>query len=69
MFVDELDALLPTRTGSLQHGYAAEVNEVLSQLNDCSKSRLLVVGATNRIEKIDPAGHGGPRRVTEALHG
>lgn len=55
LFLDELDALLPTRTGSLQHGYAAEVNEVLSQLNDCSKSRLLVVGATNRIEKIDPA--------------
>lgn len=55
LFFDELDALLPNRSGDLYHSYATEVNEFLTQLNESSKSRLLVVGATNRIEKIDPA--------------
>lgn len=55
LFFDELDALVPDRAGTLAHNYAAEVNEFLAQLNESSKSRLLVVGATNRIEKIDSA--------------
>jgi len=55
LFLDEIDALLPKRSGELYHHYAAEVNEFLAQLNEAAASRLLVVGATNRLEKIDPA--------------
>jgi SpoVK/Ycf46/Vps4 family AAA+-type ATPase len=56
LFFDELDALVPNRAGdSLSHHYAAEVNEFLSQLNEAWKSGVLVVGATNLIDRIDPA--------------
>jgi transitional endoplasmic reticulum ATPase len=37
------------------HHYAAEVNEFLVQLNECWKSKVLVIGATNLLDKIDPA--------------
>ena len=40
---------------STSHHYSAEVNELLTQLNECAKSKILVVGATNLLEKIDPA--------------
>jgi hypothetical protein len=46
LFFDELDALVPNR-GESGHHYAAEVNEFLVQLNECWKSKVLVVGATN----------------------
>jgi SpoVK/Ycf46/Vps4 family AAA+-type ATPase len=56
IFFDELDALVPNRGGAdLYHHYAAEVNEFLVQLNECWKARILVIGATNLMEKIDPA--------------
>jgi transitional endoplasmic reticulum ATPase len=55
LFLDEIDAMLPTRSPELYHSYAAEVNEFLAQVNEAAASRLLVVGATNRLDKIDPA--------------
>lgn len=55
LFLDEIDALLPSRSPELYHSYAAEVNEFLAQLNEAASKRLLVVGATNRLDKIDPA--------------
>ncbi len=56
IFLDELDAVAPNRAqGSVGHSYSAEVNELLTQLNECAKSKILVVGATNLLEKIDPA--------------
>lgn len=56
LFFDELDALVPNRAGDgLGHHYAAEVNEFLAQLNDCWKSNVLVIGATNLIKNLDPA--------------
>jgi SpoVK/Ycf46/Vps4 family AAA+-type ATPase len=56
LFLDELDALVPNRAErSLGHHYAAEVNEFLVQLNECWKTGVLVVGATNRLDGIDPA--------------
>jgi transitional endoplasmic reticulum ATPase len=55
LFLDELDALLPSRGNDVGHHYSAEVNEFLTQLNKASERRVLVVGATNRIDKIDPA--------------
>jgi SpoVK/Ycf46/Vps4 family AAA+-type ATPase len=56
LFFDELDAMTPNREGgSVSHHYASEVNEFLVQLNECSKQKILVVGATNLLERIDPA--------------
>jgi transitional endoplasmic reticulum ATPase len=56
IFLDECEALLPNRQGSgVSHHYGAEVNEFLAQLNDCWKSRILVIAATNLIENLDPA--------------
>jgi transitional endoplasmic reticulum ATPase len=56
LFFDELDAMTPNREGSsVGHHYASEVNEFLVQLNECNKHNILVVGATNLLERIDPA--------------
>jgi len=55
MFIDELDALVPNREGNINHSYAGEVNEFLSQMTDCAKHGVFIIGATNRPEKIDPA--------------
>ena len=56
LFVDELDALVPSREGDdVGHHYRAEVNEFLVQLNECSKKDILVIGATNFITNIDRA--------------
>jgi transitional endoplasmic reticulum ATPase len=38
-----------------QNHYEAEVNEFLTQLNECATRRILVVAATNRPDKIDAA--------------
>ena len=56
IFFDELDALVPNREGdSVGHHYSAEVNEFLAQLNECWKSKVLVIGATNLLKKVDLA--------------
>ena len=56
IFFDEIDAFVPNRgEGDVSYHYRAEVNEFLSQLNECSKKGILVLGATNLISKIDPA--------------
>lgn len=56
IFLDELDALVPNRGDStIGHHTKAEVNEFLVQLNDCWRSRTLVIGATNLLENLDPA--------------
>lgn len=56
IFFDELDAMVPSRGGNtVGHHYASEVNEFLVQLNECSKARLLVIGATNLPNRIDAA--------------
>jgi len=56
IFCDELDALIPDRSGSnVGHHYATEVNEFLVQLNDCSARNIAVIGATNFLRKVDPA--------------
>lgn len=55
IFFDEFDALAPSRDGTVGHHYEAEVNEFLTQLNECAERRILVVTATNRPEKIDRA--------------
>lgn len=55
LFFDEVDAILPSREGRLDHSYASEVNEFLAQLTDCHQHEIFVIAATNRPEKIDPA--------------
>jgi SpoVK/Ycf46/Vps4 family AAA+-type ATPase len=56
LFLDEVDALVARRDGfAMSHHYASEVNEFLVQLNESAKDRVLVVAATNLIERLDPA--------------
>ena len=53
---DEFDALVPTRgSGSESQHRDGEVNEFLTQLNNCSKRGIFVVATTNRPDKIDVA--------------
>lgn len=52
---DEFDAFVPVR-GAVGAEYAAEeVNEFLSQLNNCAQRGIFVIGTTNRKDMIDPA--------------
>lgn len=55
IFIDEVDAVLPSREGKLSQHYAAEVNEFLAQMTECSQRGIFIVAATNRPEKIDAA--------------
>ena len=56
IFFDELDAMIPNRgEQSVGHHYASEVNEFLVRLNECGKNRILVIGATNLPDRVDPA--------------
>lgn len=55
IFIDELDAIVPSREGDLYQGTASAVNEVLAQMTNCGERGIFVVGATNRPEKIDAA--------------
>jgi transitional endoplasmic reticulum ATPase len=57
VFFDEISGLVPNRQNLQGEGShkEEEVNEFLIQLNDASDNRILVVGATNYIDRIDPA--------------
>jgi SpoVK/Ycf46/Vps4 family AAA+-type ATPase len=56
IFFDEFDAFAPSRQNrGVGYHYAAEVNEFLSQLNDCWKFGILVLAATNLVENLDAA--------------
>lgn len=55
IFIDEIDAIIPKRDERIDHHYSSEVNEILTQLNECGKQNIVVIGATNRIDHIDPA--------------
>ncbi len=52
---DELDGMVPDRSKVHNEGASGEVNEFLSQLNNCSDRGIFVIGTSNRPEKIDPA--------------
>ena len=52
---DEFDAFVPARSSEAATHRADEVNEFLSQLNNCSARGIFVIGTTNRIDMIDPA--------------
>lgn len=56
VFVDEIDAVLPSRDSwDLGHSYAAEVNEFLAQLANCGEREIFVLAATNKPDKMDVA--------------
>lgn len=57
LFFDEISGLIPNRRNLQESSNykEEEVDEFLLQLNDAADNRILVVGATNYIERIDPA--------------
>jgi len=55
VFIDEVDALMPSRDADLQHNQASEVNEFLAQMTECGKNNVFLIAATNRPDKIDSA--------------
>ena len=52
---DEFDAFVPVRSGEVDNKQAGEVNEFLSQLNNCSQRGIFVIATSNRPDMIDPA--------------
>lgn len=52
---DEFDSFVPARGTSASEHRPEEVNEFLSQLNNCSSKGIFVIGTTNRLDMIDPA--------------
>jgi hypothetical protein len=56
LFFDEFDAFAPNRSDEfLNHSYRSEVNELLTELNECSKKKILFIAASNNPQLIDPA--------------
>lgn len=52
---DEFDAFVPDRSSLIQQGQSGEVNEFLSQMNNCAQRGIFIVATSNRPDKIDPA--------------
>ena len=55
LFLDEVDAMIPSRQDSIGHGYASEVTEWLAQMNECGKDGVFVLAASNQPDRIDNA--------------
>ena len=55
LFLDEVDALIPSRDGDLHHAYASAVDEWLAQMSGCGEAGVFLLAATNRPRRIDPA--------------
>lgn len=52
---DEFEALVPNRSKINNSSESGEVNEFLSQMNNCGKDRVFIIASTNRPDLIDPA--------------
>lgn len=52
---DEFDAFVPNRSNKGAEHQAGEVNEFLSQLNNCAQRGIFVIATSNRPDMIDPA--------------
>lgn len=52
---DEFDALVPNRDNISNASQSGEVNEFLSQLNNCGQDGVFVIASTNRPQNIDKA--------------
>jgi transitional endoplasmic reticulum ATPase len=56
VFLDEIDALLPSRSGGVNQYSDKVVNQFLHEMDGLIKNRrVFVVGATNRKDMLDPA--------------
>ncbi|MDE5586098.1 MAG: AAA family ATPase, partial [Muribaculaceae bacterium] len=55
LIFDEFDALVPKRDSELNANQANEVNEMLTQLNNCAARGIYVLATTNRPTLLDPA--------------
>ena len=56
IFLDELDALVPSRdNASVNHMNTSAVNEFLAQMNNSGDDGVFIIGATNRPNSIDSA--------------
>jgi len=56
IFIDELDALLPSRdTSGVNHMNTSAVNEFLAQMDNTGEDGVFIIGATNRPNSIDKA--------------
>ena len=55
LFLDEVDAMIPSREPAINQGYAAEVDEWLAQMNECGKTGVFVIAASNQRDRIDEA--------------
>lgn len=55
LIFDEFDAIVPKRGNDLNGNQANEVNEMLTQLNNCASRGIYVLATTNRPSLIDPA--------------
>ena len=53
--MDEIDAMIPVRQTTNNSCKNDEVNEFLTQLNNCGKRGIFVIGTTNMKDLIDPA--------------
>ena len=52
---DEFEALVPNRSKINNSSESGEVNEFLSQMNNCGKDRIFVIASSNRPDLIAPA--------------
>ena len=52
---DEFDALVPKRMSVNNASHSGEVNEFLTQLNNCGKDNVFVIATTNQPDLIDEA--------------
>lgn len=69
VFIDELDAVAPSRTsdsGQQNQGYVEATNQLLQELSRIQGSEVVFVGATNRLEAVDEAVKGS-HRVEEVI--
>lgn len=55
LLLDELDAMVANRSLHNNSSEYGEVNEFLTQLNNCAENQVFVVGTTNNPKRIDPA--------------
>ena len=55
LIFDEFDAIVPKRDADLNGNQANEVNEMLTQLNNCASRGIYVRATTNRPGLLDPA--------------
>ncbi len=66
IFIDEIDALLPERSGGIAIHSDKVVNQFLQEMDGMkSNNRVFIVGATNRPDMLDPAVRRGGRLSRE----